>query len=388
MNAKPLRVAIMIGSMEAGGAEGQAVELLRGLRARGHIVRLYVLHSRGPHLQTLKRDGIAVMPIALPKLRPWFEPAGKFGAIRSMQRTVSDLRRFRPDVLHAMLFEAETWATMAKLLGAPGKLITSRLNLGHYKDTAPWKQTVQNQYNRLTSLVIANSRVVARDAARREKNLKRSQIRVIYNGVDLRPFDTATPVDWAHEFSVPTIEGPVAICVANLFAYKGHRDLIEAWRTVHVRFPNARLFCVGRDAGMGTELNAMVAKYKLQNVVHFIGARDDVPRLMKSADLLVHPSHEEGFPNVILEAMSAILPIVSTNVGGIPEAIAEGRSGLLVPPKQPNTLAEAAMVLLGDEEKRTAFGQRGRKIVEKRFSIEQLIARHEKIYRSTFHDPS
>ncbi|MEQ8819510.1 MAG: glycosyltransferase [Sumerlaeia bacterium] len=378
---KPLRVALMIGSMREGGAEGQVVELMRGLRERGHIVRLYLLHPEGPRMEVLRAEGFEVFGIALPKLRPLWNPASKIGAVRALARTIGDLRRFRPDVLHSWLFEADAWAALAKLGGAPGALITSRRSIGRFKDAAPWKQRVQNQYNRLSRLVIANAEAVAEDARAREANLPRLGIRVIPNGIHAERVAAARRV--VLEAEIPTLAGAThrVVCVANLLEYKGHLDLIAAWRAVHERLPGAHLILVGRDDGMAERIRSAAAEAGLSGVVHLLGSRRDVPGILRACDLFVLPSHEEGLPNVVLEAQACGLAAVATRAGGSPEALRDGETGLIVPPHAPAELAAALLRLLKNDAERHRMGQAAAQFLRTQFPMTRMIDAHVAAYR-------
>lgn len=382
MPADKLRIAMMIGSMQEGGAEGQLLELMRGLRARGHDVRLMLLHPRGALLESVMAEGIPVHGVGLPKLRPAWNPRGKIEAVRCLIRTVMYLRDFRPHVLHCFLFEAEAWGWLAKKCGAPGLFVTSRLNLGHYKSARPWKQFVQDAYNRLAVMTVANAKAVARDALRREKHLSAKSLHVIYNGVDVERFAGAPPADLARE--IPALAGAThrVACVANLYAYKGYFDLLEAWRSVNERFPDAHLLCAGRDGGIAEELRRRIAAAGLEARVHLLGPRGDVPSLLRASDLFVLASHEEGQPNAVIEAAASGLAVVATAVGGTPEIVADGRTGLLVPPRDPERLAEAINELLSDTDKRQALGNRGRSLAARRFGMTRYIDEYEELYLS------
>ncbi|MCB2156496.1 glycosyltransferase [bacterium] len=378
---KPLRIAFLIGSMREGGAEGYLVGLMRGLRTRGHDVRLMLLHYEGVRLQGLLDEGFEVFPINLPKLRPVLSPSSKAEAWRALKRTRDYLKQFNPHIFHAWLFEAEAWGGLAKRMGAPGAFVTSRQNLGHYKDAAPWKQRVQNWYNKRTELVIANSQAVARDVMKREKNLDSNRVAIVYGGVDVDRFDRALPANLKTEFPPLEQADCVFVSVANYFRYKGYLDLIEAWHSIAKDHPGAHLLCVGRDDEIGEEMSQRVADLKLFGHVHIIGPRADIPNVLKAADALVLASHEEGFSGVLLEGMAAGLPIVATDVGGNAEAVENERTGLIVPPRNPQALAGAIARLAKSAELREQFGKAGYARVREKFTHEPFVTEHEALYR-------
>jgi len=118
----------------------------------------------------------------------------------------------------------------------------------------------------------------------------------------------------------------------------------------------------------------------IERHIRFLGLRHDIPQLMAASDLSVLASHEEGFSNVLLESMAAGLPVVATSVGGNPEAVVHGVTGWLTPPHHPAKLAEKMIDLLNNEEKSEKWGERGRVLVKRKFSVEQMVSRHLVLY--------
>jgi len=383
MSGKHLRVAFLIGSLARGGAEANLLMLARGLRGRGHRVLLMTLRPDGAERAAeLQAEGIEVFDVDLPKLRPLGNVAGKVGAVRAMTRTVGRLREFKPHVVHAWLFEAEVWGAIATLLLRRGAFVSTRQSLGQFKDAAPWKQRAQNLCNRLARAVVANSRAVAADARRRERNLPPDRLHVVHSGVEAELIATAPAADLPRAFGISFAPEPVALCVSNLFAYKGILDLVEAWSIVRDYHPRAVLVVVGRDGGVRAEAKRRIAALKLEANVLLVGERDDVPALLRGADFLVHASHEEGLPSAILEAMAAGLAVASTNVGGIPEIVEEGKTGFLAPPRDPKALAEAILRLAGDERLRARLGAEAARRARTKFSPASVVDAHEAIYRA------
>jgi glycosyltransferase involved in cell wall biosynthesis len=171
--------------------------------------------------------------------------------------------------------------------------------------------------------------------------------------------------------------------VARLEVEKGHPTLLDAWPRVLASVPNAHLLIVG-EGSQREALEAQARRLGLLGGDHpsvtFTGRRDDVPAVTAALDVAVLPSYREAQGLSILEAMALGRPVVASAVGGIPEMIEHGRTGLLVPPKNPEFLAHAIVRLLNDHPYADTLGKAGRDLVEERFCAELMVRAIETIY--------
>ncbi len=145
-------------------------------------------------------------------------------------------------------------------------------------------------------------------------------------------------------------------------------------------FPSVRFLLVGRDAGAMETVRSRIAALGLERNVLPVGLRKDAARIAAAADFVVHPSHEEGFSNTVIEAMAAGKAVVATNVGGNPEAVVDGETGILVPPRDPVSLAAAIISLLREPERARSMGAAGRLRVCERFETGKMAGKMERIY--------
>jgi glycosyltransferase involved in cell wall biosynthesis len=202
-------------------------------------------------------------------------------------------------------------------------------------------------------------------------------LRVVHNGVDVaafepRPQDRAAArrrLGWAED------EAGI-VTVAVLRPGKGIDVLLAALARRDVR---ARLLVVG-DGPLRGELAAAAGGLGLSHRVHFVGHRDDVPLWLAAGDVFAHPSLEDAFPTVLLEAMAAGLAVVASRVGGVPEIVADGVTGLLVRAGDAEDLARALAEVLARPEERRAMGEAGRTRARERFSTAAWVARLEAVY--------
>lgn len=207
------------------------------------------------------------------------------------------------------------------------------------------------------------------------------KITVIHNGVDTTRYSPG-PRDagLAAELGIADDE-IVVTTVAGLKPEKCIDKLLEAARIVSDRVPKTRWLLVG-DGPERERLIRMAAGLGIGGNVTFTGIREDIPDILRLCNLFVLPSQPgpETCPNVVLEAMAAGLPVVSTDVGSIWELVFDGESGYVVPPRDVPALAEAMLGLVCDTEKAHAFGVKGRAIVERSFTIEQMCGKREALF--------
>lgn len=215
---------------------------------------------------------------------------------------------------------------------------------------------------------------------RSNKHVPAEKIAIIHNGVDTRRFaplqDARNSIRHALGF---TEEDTVLIVVARLHSGKGHRVLLNAMRELSHFYPKLKLICLGEGEGE-PELRNLCESFGLAHCVRLVGYQKNVPEWLAAADINVLPSFYEGLPLTILEAMAAGLPTVASHVGGIPEAIEDGVSGLLVPPGDPHSLADALSFLLRDASTRLRIGNAARARAGRQFVVEHQVGSTETLY--------
>jgi glycosyltransferase involved in cell wall biosynthesis len=213
----------------------------------------------------------------------------------------------------------------------------------------------------------------ARTAAEDVVGSRRDTWRVLHNGVDLSRFRPDGPRTLPADIDVP--EGaPVVTVVAALREPKGHEYALRAWPAVREKVPGATLLIVGS----GPHEQALRAAAG-EGVV-FTGTRTDIPEIFGGSTLALLPSLTEALPTTLIEAAASGLAVVATTVGGTAETVDDGRTGLLVPPADPDALASAVVELLLDDERRAAYGAAGRRLAEERFDLTSWVRRLADLY--------
>jgi len=347
-------------SFEPGGTERQMTELLRRLDPTRWEVHLACFEAKGPWFERAAERAASVAEF----------PVRSFGR-PDVLRHVWNFASWCRDRRIALVQTTEIYSNIfalpaAALAGVPARIGSRR---GLNTDRTRGLVTLQRLAYSCATKVVANSRASA-DQLRLE-HVPEHRIAVVPNGLDFGPFTPRPPRAALRK----------VVAVGNLRPLKGHDVLIDAAVEILERFPDARFAIIGE----GPERASLAARAAAHGVAHafdFVGHSDDVPARLADADIFVHPSRFESFPNAVLEAMAAGLPIVASDVGGIPEVIEDGRTGFLVPPGEDETLASRVMHLMANPEEGTQVGAAAREAVLAAFSFDRMVARFDDIYLS------
>lgn len=203
-------------------------------------------------------------------------------------------------------------------------------------------------------------------------------ITVVRDAVDFHTYAQPRDDSWLLEYDLWPDQLLIGM-VAQFIDRKGHRFLIEAFARLANKYPDARVVLFGKGP-LVDEVRQQVESKGLKEKVVLAGFRDDLPRIMSSLDVLVHPALAEGLGVSLLEASSAGVPVVASAVGGIPEAITHGENGLLVPPGDIEALTSALDRVLGDAYLRSQLAQRGPELMRKYFTPDAMAAGNYEVY--------
>jgi glycosyltransferase involved in cell wall biosynthesis len=230
--------------------------------------------------------------------------------------------------------------------------------------------------------VAGNSQSVI-DQLRDEEQVHPDKLLLTYNGISMEPFERPLDVKTKRQELGLSDDTLVLVIVANLIPYKGHTDLLSALAKIKSAMAKDWvLLIVGRDDGLRRVLEEQASTLGIAENVRFLGERHDVMELLRIANLGLLCSHEEGFSNALLEGMAAGLPMIATDVGGNAEAVLDGTTGLLVPPKDPEAIGRAILRLAHDPALAREMGMAGHARVGERFSLEACIDGYEALYRA------
>ena len=361
-----IRVVEVLATGTNGGAQEHLYSLVTRLDPTRYDVSVVAL-SAGSAVRKLQRSGVSVLVIDKP------DDSIAVGAL------AAHLAELRPDIVHAHMFRAETVAARAVIaLGEAGQRRPYLVATAH-------SSRVRSEADRHALLLLSPifDQLIAVSRASEAKLLGEGRdivpIRLIYNGVDLQRYDHQEPCCTLPEEYGMEPGSQIVGVVARLEPEKGHPTLLEAWPGVLRAVPDAYLLIVG-EGSRRDALEAQARELRIAHRVVFTGRRDDVPAVTAALDVAVLPSYREAQGLTILEAMALSRPVVASNVGGIPEMVEDGVTGLLVPPHDAPALTAAIARLLTDHSYADMLGRAGHDLVHDRFCIELMVDAVASIY--------
>ena len=363
---RPLRVVEVLATGTNGGAQEHVYSLLSRMDRSRYDVSVVSL-SPGSAVRAIQRLGIRVVVFDEP------DDAIAVGAL------VAHLSDVGAEVVHNHMYRAELVGTRAAIaLGEAGHRRPWVIGTVHSSRirAAEDREVLRHLTPHMNHLVAVSRAIVHKIAEERPSNVP---VSLVHNGVDLARYDrTEACCTLAEDYGLAPGAQIVGV-VGRLEPEKGHPTLIDAWPRVLRTVPDAYLLIVG-EGSRREALEHQVAELGIGSRVIFTGRRDDVPAVTAALDVAVLPSYREAQGLTILEAMALSRPVVASNVGGIPEMVEDGRTGLLVPPHDPEALAAAITRLLVDHPLADMLARAGHDLVHERFCLELMVRSIEDLY--------
>ncbi len=375
---RSLRVYMLLTQMEPGGAQNAAVKLAHGLESYGHSVTIGAMYDKAAYVPDFRqRFGVDLVDLG------FADPRQQRG-ISQFARRLGGLGRLWRQLHHGNYDVLLTFTAYSNIIGplvgwlagVPVRVTSQRSLLDSYPG---WLRTADRivTNSRLVHKMTAVSNAVRDDSILNE-GIAPAKVVTIYTGIDTSLYHPANATELRAEVRAElglADDDIVVVQVGRLHPAKGYIYLLEAAPRVLSRAPNCHFLFVG-EGPLEQSLATGIAASGLANSVHLLGVRSDIPRLLLAGDIMVLASVEEGLPNVILEGMATGLPVVATNVGGNPELVIDGVTGLLTPPADSPALADALLSLVDNPDKAWAMGMNGRERVAARFVATQTTAEY------------
>ncbi len=364
MSKSGTRILYVITDLEVGGVPLHIFRLALHVRDAGYQPTVISLKDGGPVASSLCEAGI---PVESCHARGGWD-------VRVFKRLASLIAGQQPDIVHSFLFHANLasrWA--AKSAGIPVDHVVCEIQTVEVE--RKWHLWVDRWTYDGCRFTIGNSPSVIEHLAR-FAHIPRDRLRLVRGGIDVARIDAAKQAN-KEELGLPH-DVPIILWVGRLDPSKGLFQLVASFDAVQKK-SKAHLVLVG-DGQLREQLRHEIAKRNLQSSVHLLGSRNDVPSLLKIADLFVFPSMTEGLPNALLEAMAAGCAIVTTDVPGCRDLIENERTGLVVPYGDTQRLADAMLRLLNDARLARQFGSNAMQSVEANWRIDRMFAEYLSVY--------
>jgi len=355
-------------SLQFGGAEHLLMDLVIGLKEHNfHPIVCSI--DKGPLAFELERKGIEVIVISKKRSKD-------ISLVWKLRQLV---QKRNVELIHSHFPVSDIYGWIVSKICHIPQIITTHGDI-FSKDEGPLLPFVLRYTDRIIT--------VSHDLKRKLLGfcpLNVNNVQVIHNGIREEDVENQL-IDkvYAKDRLNLKADNFVIGSIGGLRKVKGYEFLLEAIAIVRKVFPNVKLVLVG-DGPQRSLLQQKAEKLGVSDIVIFLGWRKDIPQLLSAFDLYVCSSLKEGISISILEAMAASKPVIATNVGGNPEVVEDGKTGLLVPPKDPQKIAEAVSKLLDNENKQLEMGRAGLERVKEKFSISKTVREYKEVYLEVLH---
>ena len=356
-------VVHLIPSLEVGGMERLVADLaVERSSGKTSILCLNKLGTLGEQIA----NNVAIEVLEIPS-----------NIITATWAVYKVLKKHQPDIIHCHNLQAHFFGGLCALLLPNTKVVLTKH--GQHIPTSGFT-------SKINKLTLQKSKIIGVSADITQLMQKwitknNQPIEYIANGISLTPYKDLKSKETAKEaLGIKPSTFCIGI-VARLSPPKDHLLLIEAIAVLSATYPNIKLLIVG-DGPLRSTIETYITSNHYEDLVSMLGERKDIANILNALDLFALTSSSEGIPMTILEAMAASLPVIATNVGGIPQIVIDGETGFLVTNKQKKELSDAIERLIVDRNLHTTFGANGRTLLEKNYSIKQTMEKYEAIYLS------
>lgn len=364
------KIVILVNTLTYGGAETQVKRISLSLKRRGWEITVISIRRPEAYKVELEKAQINLISLNINN-----NPLG----LIKLTSLLSIIKKERPNILLSFMFHSNIVARLfGSLLRVP--IIISSIRNENFGGNLRDKAMYFTDF--LASITTTNSELAANKLVLRGV-VDKNRIKVIPNGLDLDDFRSnyEVQVNIRKEFKIPD-EDFVWITIGRLEDQKNYELLLRAVKMLRQFNNKFHLIIIG-DGTLKNKLINTAVELEIDHLVHFAGIRSNIYEFMKCSDSFVLSSSWEGLPNVLIEAHAAGLPIVSTDVGGVREIVAESESGYIVPPNNCDLLCSSMRdMMLLDKDSRVLMGDIGRKNTEKRFELDSVIDQWEELFFS------
>jgi glycosyltransferase involved in cell wall biosynthesis len=373
-----LKLLFIIDNLQFGGGERVFAQIINGLSP--HKYEIFLSSYPGEQLrQAIVKGDLQFLPLDFSK---------KF-SFSLILRLTHIIKKNGIEIVHGQGARAEFYARVACKLAGKAKYMSTIAMPVEGFDVGPIRKKIYSLFDRFSERFVDRFLVVSdvlRDKMIRGHGIPAEKVIKIYNGIEIDHYTSqhqnGSRERIRNEFNIE--EDTLFIgAIGRLVWQKGFDYLIGALPELLKRLPRTKIVLVG-DGPLRGELEALAEKKKVEENLIFAGFRSDIKDILSAIDILILPSLLEGFPMITLEGMAMAKPIIATRIDGITEQIVDGVSGILIPPRDPDAIAQAVVRLSTEKELAQILGLGGRRRVEKEFTVEKMVSETEKVYQSLY----
>jgi glycosyltransferase involved in cell wall biosynthesis len=373
-----LKLLFVIDNLQFGGGERVFAQIINGLPPEKY--EIFLSSHPGEQLrQVILKEEVQILSLD-------FSKRLNFSLISRLSRIIKE---HEINIVHGQGVRAEFYAKLARWSAGNSKYVSTVAMPVEGFDVGPIRKKIYSLFDRFSEKFVDRFLVVSdvlRDNMIRGHGVPAEKVIRIYNGIEV---DHYLPQDQKgsrakirNEFNIDA-DTLLIGSVGRLVWQKGFGYLVRAIPEILKTFSRTKILLVG-DGPLCDELEALAEKLNVEEHIIFTGFRDDIKDILSAIDVLVVPSLLEGFPMITLEGMAMAKPIIATRIDGIKEQIVDGESGILIPPRDPNAIADAIIRLGKDKNFAQNLGLEARRRVEERFTVEKMVAETERVYQSLF----
>lgn len=367
-----IRILYVIDALEFGGGERGFSQLSTGLNKKRFKTYL-ASHPDSKLEQMAKRDNIPFIPIDMDRKVNF----------KTIAQLLSSINQNRIHIVHSMGARADFFARMAiRKIPKTALVCTVAMPVEGF-DIGFIRKIVYKIADRFSSRYVTQFIAVSKaikEQLVRKRNIHSGRITVVYNGVELDQYNQNVNASEKTRHSLGiTDDYPIIGTIGRLVYQKGYSHFLQAAKQVYEKKKYVRFVIVGHGPEEDN-LKNMAKSLGISHVCSFAGLRRDIPELLSAFDVFVLSSVLEGLPRIVIEAMAMGRPIVATDIDGVSEELEDGKTGLLVPPKDAGALAKSIIDLLVDKAKSFQMGINARKTAEEKFGVDIMLKKVEKVY--------
>ena len=367
-----IKIVFVITSTGVGGAEKMLYHTSTSLDRTRYAPSICSLKGKGEIAEDVEAAGIEVYSLTMAEGDQF---GGWIASLRALFRLSRYLMKVKPTIVHSFLFRANILSRIAAFIVRVPLVISSVRVMGGEKG-------YYHSVEKFTSFMVDHYITVSesvKDYLIHKANLLPEKITTVYNGVTLNGITTEGESSIPMPFGLKP-QDSVILSVGRLHRQKGYDYFIRAIARVKCEVSGIKVLIAG-EGEEENNLKNLVRSLDLTKEIIFTGLSLDVRKILPFTGIFVLSSLWEGMPNAVLEAMAAAKPVVATRVGGVPELVVDGETGILVPPEDTEALARAIIALLQDPLRGLSMGEAGRERVQAHFSMASMVTKTDNLYQ-------